>query len=103
PSKQPSAVVVAKTENGDDPPEVVTEAKPIIVVRNLALTVIAALAVTLVLQYAQSVLVPIVLGVLISYGLYPFVSALDRLRIPRAFGAGIAVVLLVGGIGLGVY
>jgi predicted PurR-regulated permease PerM len=102
PSKQPSAVVVA-TENGDNPPEVVTEAKPIIVVRNLALTVIAALAVILVLQYAQSVLVPIVLGVLISYGLYPFVSALDRLRIPRAFGAGIAVALLVGGIGLGVY
>lgn len=103
PSKQPSTVVVAKTENGGDAPEVVAEAKPIIVVRNLALTVVAALAVILVLQYAQSLLVPIVLGVLISYGLYPFVSALDRLRIPRAFGAGIAIVLLVGGIGLGVY
>lgn len=103
PSKQPSTIVVAKTENGSDAPEVVAEAKPIIVVRNLALTVVAALAVILVLQYAQSLLVPIVLGVLISYGLYPFVSALDRLRIPRAFGAGIAIVLLVGGIGLGVY
>ena len=103
PSKQPSTVVVAKTENGGDAAEVVAEAKPIIVVRNLALTVVAALAVILVLQYAQSLLVPIVLGVLISYGLYPFVSALDRLRIPRAFGAGIAIVLLVGGIGLGVY
>ena len=57
----------------------------------------------LVLQYAQSVLVPIVLGVLISYGLAPFVNALQRLRIPRAFGAGIAVGLLVGGIGLGIY
>ena len=83
--------------------EVVAEAKPIIVVRNLALTVIGALAVILVLQYAQSVLVPIVLGVLISYGLAPFVNALQRLRIPRAFGAGIAVGLLVGGIGLGIY
>ena len=103
PSKQPSAVVVAKTENGDDAPEVAAEAKPIIVVRNLALTVMAALAVILVLQYAQSVLVPIVLGVLISYGLSPFVAALDRLRIRRAFGAGVAVALLVGGIGLGLY
>jgi predicted PurR-regulated permease PerM len=103
PSKQPSAVVVAKTENDDDKPEVVAEARPIIVIRNLALTVIAALAVILVLQYAQSVLVPIVLGVLISYGLEPFVGALSRLRVPRAFGAAVAVTLLVGGIGVGVY
>jgi predicted PurR-regulated permease PerM len=103
PSKQPSAVVVAKTENDDDKPEVVAEAQPIIVIRNLALTVIAALAVILVLQYAQSVLVPIVLGVLISYGLEPFVGALSRLRVPRAFGAAVAVTLLVGGIGVGVY
>ena len=95
--------MVAKTEGDDEGPRVVAEAEPIIVVRNLALTVMAALGVILVLQYAQSVLVPIVLGVLISYGLYPFVTALDRLRIPRGFGAGIAVALLVGGIGLGVY
>jgi predicted PurR-regulated permease PerM len=63
----------------------------------------AALAVILILQYAQSVLVPIVLGVLISYGLAPFVGALYRFRIPRAFGAAVAVTLLVGGIGLGIY
>jgi predicted PurR-regulated permease PerM len=103
PSKQPSAVVVASPDPDGGAAEVVAEAKPIIVVRNLALTVIGALAVILVLQYAQSVLVPIVLGVLISYGLAPFVNALQRLRIPRAFGAGIAVGLLVGGIGLGIY
>jgi predicted PurR-regulated permease PerM len=103
PSKQPSAVVVATPDPDGGAAEVVAEAKPIIVVRNLALTVIGALAVILVLQYAQSVLVPIVLGVLISYGLAPFVNALQRLRIPRAFGAGIAVGLLVGGIGLGIY
>jgi len=103
PSKQPSAVVVAKTENGGETPEVVAEAQPIIVIRNLALTVLAALAVILVLQFAQTLLVPIVLGVLISYGLAPFVGALSRLRIPRAFGAAIAVTLLVGGIGLGIY
>jgi len=95
--------VVATPDPDGGAAEVVAEAKPIIVVRNLALTVIGALAVILVLQYAQSVLVPIVLGVLISYGLAPFVNALQRLRIPRAFGAGIAVGLLVGGIGLGIY
>src|SRR5687768_9237449 len=42
---------------------------PVLDVRNLALTVVAVLAVVLVLQYAQSVLIPIVIGTLISYGL----------------------------------
>jgi predicted PurR-regulated permease PerM len=105
PSKPPSTVVVAPAEADNDRPAETTpaEPKPIIVVRNLALTVIAALAVMLVLQYAQSVLVPIVLGVLISYGLEPFVGALNGLRIPRALGAAVAVTLLVGGLGLGIY
>jgi predicted PurR-regulated permease PerM len=104
PSKQPSTVVVASPSPDERPPETTTpEPKPIIVVRNVAMTVMAALAVMLVLQYAQSVLVPIVLGILISYGLAPFVGALHRFRIPRAFGAAIAVTLLVGGVGLGIY
>lgn len=96
-------MVVTPSDGSETAPASADERKPIIVVRNLALTVIAALAVMLVLQYAQSFLVPIVIGILISYGLYPFVSALDRLRIPRACGAAIAVALLVGGIGLGAY
>jgi predicted PurR-regulated permease PerM len=103
PSKQPSTVVVAPAGTDDPAAEPLPAAKPIINVRSLALTVVAALATTLVLQYAQSVLVPIVLGVLISYALAPFVGALQRLRIPRAFAAGLAVSLLVGGIGLGIY
>jgi predicted PurR-regulated permease PerM len=103
PSKQPSSVVVAAPDSDDGADEIVVEAKPIIVVRNLALTVIAALGVMLVLQYAQSLLVPIVLGILISYGLAPFVAGLQRLRIPRPLGAGVAVALLVGGIGVGIY
>src|SRR4051812_32344153 len=103
PSKQPSTVLVAPPETEDSTAEPVAEAKPIILVRSVALTVVAALAVILTLQYAQSVLVPIVLGVLISYGLAPFVGALQRLHLPRAFSAGLAVTVLVGAIGLGMY
>src|SRR3954468_24170482 len=105
PSKPPSTVVVAPSEPDDNRSAETTpaETKPIIAVRNLAVTIIAALAVMLVLQYAQSVLVPIVLGVLISYGLAPFVGALQRLHLPRAFSAGLAVTVLVGAIGLGMY
>ncbi len=72
-------------------------------VRSVSLTIIAALALVLGLQYAEPVLVPVVLGVLISYALTPVVGLLVRLRIPRAAGAAIAVLLLVSGIGIGVY
>jgi predicted PurR-regulated permease PerM len=103
PSKPASAVIVAPVESNGTSPEPAPDVKPIIVVRNLAITVLACLGVVLLLQYAQSVLVPIVIGVLISYGLAPFVGGLQRLRVPRAIGAAVAVTLLVGGIGLGIY
>ena len=72
-------------------------------VRNLALTVLAVLAVVLVLQLMQSVLIPIVLGILISYALSPIVKGFARIYIPRVLGAFLAVVLLVAAIGFGVW
>lgn len=65
-------------------------------VRSIALSVIAVLAVILILQHAQSVLIPIVLGVLINYALAPLVSTLARVYVPRIVGAAVAVSLLVG-------
>ena len=75
----------------------VSRKPPVVDVRNLALTVLAVLAVVLVLQYAQSVLIPIV-------DRHPHQlraravcrPALQRLRVPRAIGAAVAVTLLVG-------
>ncbi len=72
-------------------------------VRSLALSVMAVLAVVLVLQYARSVFIPIVLGVLISYTLAPIVAWLQMARVPRSIGAAVAVTLLVGSLGIGVY
>ncbi len=72
-------------------------------VRSLSLSIIAGLAVIIVLQYAQSVLIPVVLGILLSYALSPIVTSLARLRVPRAIGAAIAVALLVGSVGVGIY
>lgn len=92
-----------RTESAD-----VQESPPVIIqmpvdVRNLALTVIAVLATVLVLQLMQSVLIPIVLGILISYALSPLVKGLSRIYIPRALGAFIALSLLVGLLGFGVW
>jgi predicted PurR-regulated permease PerM len=44
-----------------------------------------------------------VLGVLLSYAMSPIVTSLARLHLPRAVGAAVAVCLLVGSIGVGVY
>jgi predicted PurR-regulated permease PerM len=72
-------------------------------VRTVALTVIAVIAVIYLLQYARALLIPIVIGILISYALQPIVTALHRAHVPRAVGAALAVVLLVGAVGLGMY
>jgi predicted PurR-regulated permease PerM len=72
-------------------------------VRSVSLSVLASLALVLMLQYAESVLIPIVIGVLISYALSPMVTAMAKHRIPRAVGAAVAVVVFVGSIGAGVY
>ena len=72
-------------------------------IRNVSLSVLTALAVILMLQYMQPVLIPVALGVLISYALWPIVTALARLRIPRVIGAGIAVAVFVGAIGFSFY
>jgi predicted PurR-regulated permease PerM len=105
--KQPaSAVASSKTGGPAAPPEDSSPAlvrEPGIRISSLSLNVLTVLAVILVLKHAQSVLIPIVLAVLVSYALAPFVSALHRLRIARAVGAAVAVTLLVASLGVGVY
>jgi predicted PurR-regulated permease PerM len=93
---------MADEEKKADEAETVTIQMPVDV-RSLSLTVLAALATILVLQYAQSVLIPTVLGVLISYALSPLVTSLAQIGIPRAIGAAVAVTLLLGSLGGGVY
>jgi predicted PurR-regulated permease PerM len=70
---------------------------------NLPITVIAVVAFIYFLQWGQSVLVPIVIGILIAYALEPMVSSLARRKIPRAVGAALALILVVGMLGIGVY
>jgi predicted PurR-regulated permease PerM len=105
--KQPPA---ADAESAAVPPAGDAEeaAEPLVIqmpvdVRSLALSVIASLALVLMLQYAESVLIPIVIGILISYALSPMVAAMAKGHIPRAIGAAVAVLVLVGSIGAGAY
>jgi predicted PurR-regulated permease PerM len=91
-----------------EPPQAAA-AEPLVIrmpvdIRSAALTILAVLAVILVLQYAQAVIIPIVLGVLISYALEPIVAFLTRHRIPRPLASAaaiVAVVMVVGGLTYG--
>ncbi len=96
------------TTGADGPPDGPAPADPAgaqvpIDIRSATLTIIAALALILVLKHAQPVLIPLVLGALISYGLSPFVAMLARHHVPRPLAAGAAVLLVVGSLGVGMY
>jgi predicted PurR-regulated permease PerM len=91
------------TEERADPlPDPPTLAGPVDI-RNVSLSILTALAVILMLQYMQPVLIPVALGILISYALWPIVTALARIKIPRVIGAAVAVAVFVGTIGFALY
>jgi len=60
--------------------------------------VILAILCTSACYVAQNVLVPLVLGVLLSLLLSPLVTFLERLHVPRVIGSLLMVLLIVGGI-----
>jgi predicted PurR-regulated permease PerM len=71
--------------------------------RGLALGVLAALASVLALSWAQAFVVPLLLGIVISYTLSPLVAWLEAIRIPRVVGTVIVMASVIGGLVLGTY
>lgn len=67
--------------------------------RDAAVVTLAVLAVIAAARIAGALLVPIVLGILLSYALRPLVSRLERIRVPRALGALVVMSALVAGLG----
>lgn len=72
-------------------------------VRSLSLAVLAVLAVVFALHVAGAVVVPVLLGLMLSYALEPLVTRLQRLRLPRALAAALLLGGLVGGVGWTAY
>ena len=72
-------------------------------IRSLALTVIAVIGSIVMLRYAQAVIIPIVLGILISHALEPLVGFLERMRIMRALAAAIVLFTVVSAGGVMLY
>ena len=103
PPKTP-ATGAPPTSSGPEPDsQSAAESRTPVNARSTALTVLAVLASILVLQYAQAMIIPIVLGVLISYALEPMVAALTRWRLPRALAAAIVLIAITAAGGLILY
>jgi predicted PurR-regulated permease PerM len=62
----------------EEPPHAVPESGR---VRSLAPMILAVIAIVLMLKYAQAMVIPVVLGLLMSYALDPLVTGLTKLRI----------------------
>ncbi|HEX8693796.1 MAG TPA: AI-2E family transporter [Longimicrobium sp.] len=71
--------------------------------RSLGLTTLTVLALLYTLYFARPFLLPIVVALLLSFLFSPVVRALARLHIRPPLGAGLVVLALLGGLGLGVY
>ena len=67
--------------------------------RNVSLIVLAVIATVFALDMASAVFIPVMLAVILSYALSPVVNLLHRWRIPRALGAMLVLLSVVGGTG----
>jgi len=72
-------------------------------VRSMSLAVLAGLAVLYTMHWASAVLIPLMLGVTLSYALSPVVNRLERAHLPRAVGAALLLLSIVAGVGWTAY
>jgi predicted PurR-regulated permease PerM len=63
---------------------------------HIAEVFVAIVALISLLYFARAFFIPLLLGVLGSYTLHPFVDALEKLRIPRSVGAALILILTIG-------
>ncbi|MHB0990023.1 MAG: AI-2E family transporter [Burkholderiales bacterium] len=72
-------------------------------VKNTSLAVLATIAFVFTLEWAQSFLIPLVLGIFISYTLNPLVAWLERIYIPRLIGTTVVMLALLFGVSQAIY
>jgi predicted PurR-regulated permease PerM len=100
-SDDPAVPPAPPTSPSQDPPE--TTVPVSVNVRSVSLAVLAVLATVFMLRWASAVLIPLMLGLVVSYALTPLVDGLARRRLPRMLAACLVMFGLVGGMGVGTY
>lgn len=63
--------------------------------RGLSLAILSTLAFVFALQWAQRFFIPLLFGIFIAYTLNPFVTGLQRLKIPRFFATCIVLLMIL--------
>ena len=84
-------------------PAVFPSERATIDIRSASLAVIAVLASVFALRWASAVIIPLMVGLTVSYALTPAVDALQRIRLPRAVGAAVVLAVVFGGTGWTLY
>jgi len=69
----------------------------------MALGLVAVLAALFALSWAQAFVVPLLLGIVISYTLNPLVAWLEAGRLPRVVATIVVMACVIGALGLGTY
>ena len=72
-------------------------------VRSAAMIVTASLLSLYALRWAAEIVIPVLMGLLFSYALTPVVDRLVRAGVPRALGAAVVMISLVGGVAWGTW
>ena len=67
-------------------------------VRSASMVVTAFLLSLYALHWAAEIVIPVLMGLLFSYALSPLVDRIGRLGIPRAIGAAVVMIAIVGGL-----
>lgn len=93
----------SRTDKPANPGPVSLALRTPINVRSFSLVLLTVLAVIFTLHWAKAVFIPLMLGVMISYALSPLVGQAQKWRIPRAIGAAVLLLGIVGGTGYLVY
>jgi predicted PurR-regulated permease PerM len=71
--------------------------------RSIAVIVLATIAVLAILKWASAFFIPLMLGFVFYYALSPVVEGMARLHIPRAVGAAVLIIGILGGGGAAIW
>ncbi len=67
-------------------------------VRSASMVVVAFLLSIFALHWAAEIVIPVLMGLLFSYALSPVVDRITRTGLPRAIGAAVVMIAIVGGL-----
>lgn len=100
PDPQPDPAAVTTPPAGDAPRVLVHMP---VDVRSVSLAVLALLATLAAVKWASAVLIPLTLGIMLSYAITPAVNWLEARRLSRHAGAALVLTALLAGAGGTVY